>query len=103
MRADNDDVEALRILAQLEAMHPLLAPAGLDWVLETDEVQALIEETAGDLTWLAWELNDQADRCALMWVPVDHGLGEPEYASFRRWAQALKVAAAVIGRERTRP
>lgn len=83
--------------ALIERFRPAFVRADAEWLLdEEDEVVEILRETGGDPTWLARTLNDQADCCVLIWLPENAGLSEPQYASFRRYALALKAAAAAI-------
>lgn len=93
--ADTADEGAL-----IERFRPAFIRAGTVWLLDEEEVIELLVETGGDELWLARELNDQADCCVLTWPPENAGLSEPQYASFRRYALALKAAAAAVGRLR---
>ena len=90
------DPDLLRELALIERFRPAFVRADAEWLLDEEEVQELLVETGGDVVWLARELNDRGDCCVLMWLPEQSGLGEPMYASFRRYALALKAAAAAL-------
>lgn len=83
--------------ALIERVRPAFVQADAEWLLDEEEVIELLVETGGNPAWLARELNDQGDLCALTWLPERAGLSEPMYASFRRYALALK-AAAQLGR-----
>lgn len=86
--------------ALIERVRPAFARADAEWLLDEEEVIDLLVETGGDAAWLARELNDQGDCCALTWLPKHAGLSEPMYASFRRYALALKATAAVLDQRR---
>ena len=92
------DPDLLRELALIEQFRPAFVRADAEWLLDEEEVQELLVETGGDAALLAHELNDQGDCCVLMWLPEHAGLSEPMYASFRRYALALKAVAASLGR-----
>ena len=83
----------------IERVRPAFLRADAEWLLDEEEVIELSVETSGDPTWLAWELNNQADCCALMWLPEQAGLSEPMYGSFRCYALALKAVAAAMGHD----
>ena len=85
--------------ALIERVRPAFVRADAEWLLDgEDEVIEILRETGGDSVWLARELNDQADCCVLTWLPENAGLSEPQYASFRRYALALKAVAAALDR-----
>lgn len=91
--ADTADEDAL-----IERFRPAFLRAGAEWLLDEEEVIELLVEAGGDAAWLARELNDQGDCCVLTWLPENAGLSQPMYASFRRYALALKAAAVQVGR-----
>ncbi len=86
--------------ALIERFRPAFVRADAEWLLDEEvEVIEMLRETGGDPGWLARELNDQGDCCVLTWLPENAGLSEPQYASFRRYALALKAAAAAIANQ----
>ncbi len=86
--------------ALIERFRPAFVRAGAEWLVdEEDGVIEILRETGGDPVWLARTLNAQADCCVLTWLPENAGLNEPQYASFRRYALALKVVNAMFGHD----
>jgi hypothetical protein len=68
----------------------------IDWLLDIDEVVGTLVETGGNVAWLARELNDQADRLAMMWLADVGGISGAGSRGTRRYVHALKTAAAVL-------
>ena len=93
------DPDASFEAALIERVRLVFVQADAGWLLDEEEVIELLVETGGDPVWLARELNDQGDLCALTWLPERAGMSEPTYASFRRYALALKAVAAAIGHD----
>ncbi len=81
--------------ALIKRVRPAFVRVDAEWLLEEEVIEAIVE-TAGDLVQLARELDLQADLCVLVWMPENAGMGEAAYASFRRYAFALKVTAAAL-------
>lgn len=51
--------------ALIERLRPAFIRADTEWLLDEEEVIDTIVETGGDTTWLARDLNLQADLCVM--------------------------------------